>query len=302
MRKGFTLIEVLVALFISVLVMTSVLGSLDYTQRAVDAIHNVIETESAGPRILGQIRDDLSRIAVFDSGEYSALQGENRAIGGADADRLDLLVYRQSATAYQDLLRDVDVRAPLLEVGYALRQHPTLSDFLELYRREDFLVDEKPWEDGTFTLLYDSIIGLDIRYYEKPEQDPIWEDEWDSHEQESLPFALEIRLELEIQPRRSAESMGILGANKARLDFEDMFVIPASSRWVFRNRLHPILPGTEVANAPNDTGEEGANDPSIFSGGGAGVFQGGGDQRTRGGNGARGSSQRGSIGGGGRDG
>ena len=55
-RAGFSLLEVLVALLISALVMTSVLGSLDYTQQAVDAIYNVIETETAGPRILEAIR------------------------------------------------------------------------------------------------------------------------------------------------------------------------------------------------------------------------------------------------------
>jgi prepilin-type N-terminal cleavage/methylation domain-containing protein len=260
-RAGFTLIEVLVSLAIASLVMASVLGSLDVTQRAVDAIHNVIETETAGPRLLALIREDLESLAVYDPKEYRVLKGENRTIAGADADSLDFLAQRRSTRPLRDPTRMEPVYAPVVEVGYRCRQHPTSPDFLQLFRREDFLHDEKPFEDGEFTLLYDRVVGFELLYYEKPEFDPMWEEEWDSSEREALPYAIEFRLDIEIQPRRSAESLGILGSNRARLDFNDVFAIPETTRWVFRNRLHPTLPsaaepGTGDLGSGTGTGDD----------------------------------------------
>ncbi|MBC8328442.1 MAG: prepilin-type N-terminal cleavage/methylation domain-containing protein [Planctomycetes bacterium] len=282
-RAGFTLIEVLVSLAISGLVMASVLGSLDYTQRAVDAIHNVIETETAGPRLMALIREDLEALAVYDAAEFRVLKGESRTIAGADADSLDFIAYRRSTRSFQDPTRLRPVNAPLVEIGYRCRQSPASPDFLELYRREDFLQDDKPFEDGQFSLLYDRLVNLEILYYEKPEYDPVWEDDWDSAEMEALPYAIEVRLEIEIQPRRSAESLGILGSNRSRLSFTDMFTIPETTRWVFRNRLHPLLPTpgeAESLGTGAGPGDPAAPGPGVGGPpGGPGRPGGGGDGR-----------------------
>ncbi|RMH01924.1 MAG: hypothetical protein D6702_10210, partial [Planctomycetota bacterium] len=241
------MIEVLVSLAIAALVMASVLGSLDYTQRAVDAIHNIVETETAGPRLLALLRDDLDALAVYDAAEYRVLKSESRTIGGADADSLDFLAYKRGARPHRDPTRMAPVPAPLVEIGWRCRQHPTNPDFLELFRREDFLHDDEPFEDGEFALLYDRLVNFDLLFYERPEFDPVWEEEWDSAEREALPYAIEVRLEIEVQPRRSAESLAILGSNRSRLSFNDILVIPEPVRWVFRNRLHPVVPAPPEA-------------------------------------------------------
>lgn len=277
-RRGFTLMEITVALLISAMVVTSVLVSLDYTQRAVDAVHNIIETESAGPRVMALLRDDLDRMAVYDRREYALLRGKNESIRGADADSIDFVCERRSTVPMHDTVRDKDVYAPLCEVGYRLRLNPRLSDFLELYRREDFYEDEKPYDDGDFTLLYDRMINFDVRYYEKPEADPVWEDEWDSSEREGLPFAIEVRMELEVQPRRSLESLGILGANRSRLSFQDIVPVPEETRWVFRNRLHPSLPGPAKKDQNGQDGN--GNNNGDNKGGDANGQQGGGSPRN----------------------
>lgn len=253
-RAGFTLIETLLAVMISGMIMTAVLASVSYTQSAVDAVHNVIETENAGPRILAQIREDLSRMCVYDADEYRVFLGEDHSIAGADADRMDFLVRRRSTRPQLDFSTGRRVYAPLVEVGYRLRQNPESSDFLELYRREDFLHDEDPFRDGSFTLLYDRVVNFQVRYLERPELDPIYEDNWDSEEMEGLPFAIEIELEIEIQPRVSRESLGILGANRARYTYQDIITLPEELRWVFRNRLHPVRPAPGGGAESGETG------------------------------------------------
>jgi prepilin-type N-terminal cleavage/methylation domain-containing protein len=258
-RNGFTLLEVLVSMFISALIMVSVLGSLDSTQKAVDAIHNITLVEKAGPQLVSMIRQDLARLAVYDAGEYQVLLGESRTSPrGADADRINMLVHRRSANPYFDGLSSRHMRAPVNEVGYWVRQRPDSDDFLQLFRREDFMVDDEPFQDGYFAPLNDRIISFDLVYYGEPEFDPNSEDNWDTMQEGQLPYCIELNLELEVQPRKSAESKQILGANYARLEFSDYLVIPEATRWNFRNRIYPTLSGASGgATGTEGTGQEG---------------------------------------------
>jgi prepilin-type N-terminal cleavage/methylation domain-containing protein len=255
-RAGFTLVEVMVSMFISALIMVAVLGSLDSTQKAVDAIYNITLTEKAGPQLVHMIRKDLARLAVYDAGEYQLLRGESRTSPrGADADRLDMLVHGLSTSSYYDGVTSRNYRAPVNEVGYWVRQRPGSDDFLQLFRREDFLVDDEPFQGGFFAMLNDRIISFDLVYFGKPEYDPMSEDNWDTVEEAQLPYCIELNLQLEIQPRKSAESKQILGANRARLEFTDFLVIPEATRWKFRNRLYPTLSGSAAASSQPDGSE-----------------------------------------------
>ncbi|PCJ53949.1 MAG: hypothetical protein COA70_07310 [Planctomycetota bacterium] len=258
MNRGFTLLEVMISLAIMGMVMATVMETVDQTRSAVDAIHNVMETENTGPRILQTIRRDLEALAIYDAAEYKVFKGVNQTQMGAEADRIDLIVRKQGTVPVDLPTRNETVFAPFNEVGYRLRQNPLRPDFLELYRREDSLVDQDPFRDGTFTLVYDRIISLDIRYAEEPESQIVWLDSWDSYEREGLPYAIEIYLEIEIQPRRSLESLNILGANLARLEYTDVIHIPEETRWRFRNRIHPGLPGATDPNAQQVPGQDGA--------------------------------------------
>ena len=258
-RRGFTLMEVLIALAITGMLMTTVMQTLDGTRRAVDTIHNIIENENTGPRILEQMREDLSRLAVHDVADYRLLKGENDNIFGMAADKIDFLVYAPGKIPFRPVGADEPVRASLNEVGYRLRQNPVREDFLELYRREDPLVDDDPFQDGSFTLLYDRVVGLEIQYTEEPELNPAWKDSWESETQEALPHAIEVFLEVEVQPRRSLESLGIIGQNTRRLSYPDVFTIPTESRWRFRNRIHP-----QRVDAGEQSGE--GNDPNANPG------------------------------------
>jgi prepilin-type N-terminal cleavage/methylation domain-containing protein len=265
-RSGFTLVEVLIVVGMSGGLMVAVLANLDATRRAVDAIHNVMETESNGPRILDQIRSDLGHLAVYDAAEYRIFKGENASILGADADRMDMLVSGRSRLGVNVPGVGDGLHAPLTEVGYRLRTNPLRTDFLELYRREDALVDDEPWRDGGYALLYDRVVSFNLRYAAKPDHNLSWDEGWDSEQREALPFGIEIFLEIEVQPRNSRESLGIIGANRARLSFNDLMLVPSHQRWIFRNRLHPTLPEVGTAGAGDPAAAGGTPDPSSLGG------------------------------------
>ena len=238
-RRGFSLVEVLIAMAITALIMNTVSQALESTSKAVDAIHNLVESESTGPKVLELLREDLARLAVYDTKDYKLLKGDNEMIFGADADRLDLVVYSQSKVPFEVPGMRVPTRAAVNEIGYRVRESPLRKDFLELYRREDPMLDDRPLKGGSFTLMYDRVVSFDLGYAANPENSPAWKDNWDSESEESLPFAIRVFLEMEVQPRKSYESIGIMGANLSRLDFEDFMVIPEETRWRFRHRIHP---------------------------------------------------------------
>ena len=257
--RGFTLLEVLISLAIMTMIMTTVMQTVDQTRLAVDAIHNIMETENNGPRIMDRIREDLENVAVYDVDEYKVFKGVNRTLLGAEADQLELIVRNRGRTPVTAVGLEDDVFAPLNEVGYRLRANPLRDDFMELYRREDPLVDEDPFRDGTYTLLYDRIVSLEIRYTKEPDVNPVWIDDWDSEIRQTLPFAIDIFLELEVQPRRSLESLNILGANRARLEFNEVYHFPERTRWRFRNRLFSTMPGEEDSGSQADGTGNGAD-------------------------------------------
>ena len=288
--RGFTLLEVMISLAIMAMIMATVMQTVDQTRLAVDAIHNIMETENNGPRIIDQMREDLENIAVYDVQEYKVFKGVNRTLLGAEADQMDMLVCSRGRTPVSVPGIEREVFAPINEVGYRLRANPLRDDFMELYRREDPLVDDEPFRDGTYTLLYDRIVSLEIRYTKEPDVNPLWIDDWDSEIRQTLPFAIDIFLELEVQPRRSLESLNILGANRARLEFNEVFHFPERTRFRFRNRIYSTQPGAAAdaaagaADAAGTAAKDGATEGLDESAGGSSVGSGdGASGSTRGG-------------------
>lgn len=265
-QRGFTLLEVLISLAIMGMIMATVMQTLDSTRMAVDAIHNIMETENNGPRIMERMREDLENIAVYDVEEYKAFKGTNRTLLGAEADQMDMLVRSRGKAPVTVPGIDHPVFAPLNEVGYRLRANPLHDDFMEMYRREDALVDDEPFRDGTYTMLYDRVVSLQIRYNKEPDVNPLWVDDWDSEIRQTLPFAIDIFLELEVQPRRSLESLNIIGANRARLEFNEVYHYPERTRWRFRNRLHSTQPGEEDAASGDGTTADGSTAEDALDG------------------------------------
>jgi len=91
--------------------------------------------------------------------------------------------------------RSEDRTSPLTEVGYACRVNDEDSDYLELWRREDYFVDDKPTDGGHYTLVYDRIRTFRLRYYPIPEEAQVKEglEEWDSGLKKGIPYAIRVR-------------------------------------------------------------------------------------------------------------
>jgi type II secretion system protein J len=291
-RAGFTLIEVLLALTIMAWIMLQITIVLQSTRTSRDSIHNIQEQQLAGPAILARIESDLRALTLYNRDARYALRVQNRVLSGFEADSLDFVCTTDGLLPHREQANEAYRRADLNEVGYHLRPNPSSDDFLELYRREDFGLDDKPFEGGEFAFLHDRVKGFEIRVYAEDGVEAEPEEEWGEDEElVGLPARLEIELTLELAPRLLRES--IVKLDKV-VTYKRIFRFPAALAQAQELALVPLIPRIEKPTLQTPGG--GTPPPEEGGGGGDGGGDGRGGTGGVGGGDANGS---GGVGGGG---
>lgn len=292
-RSGFSLVEVLVALMIVSGIMLALTQLLEATRISRDTIHNIQETQLAGPAIMDLIERDLRGIMVYDRESDQALRVKNRVLLGRDADRIDFVTTTDSLVLAEAERRLV--RADVNEVGYALRLSPMDDEFLELYRREDFGIDDEPFDGGTYTFLHDHVKNLEIQIFEEDGQDVEGVDDWgDNEENVGLPRRVEIRLTLELAPRLSHEQLRIAPADKRIVTYTR--IVRFSEDLLTQMEVQPVPVVPNIAAVQDNAAAGSGGTPN--AGGGGGIPGGGGGRGPGGGGGGgtRGNGVGGSVG------
>jgi prepilin-type N-terminal cleavage/methylation domain-containing protein len=263
-RAGFTLVEVLLTLLIMSGIMVALTKILTAARTSRDTIHNIQETQLAGPAILDLLERDLRGIVTYDRTRQLHLRVKNRVMLGMDADSIDFVTSTDSLTLYS--MDDRFVKADVNEVGYRLRPNPASADqFLEIYRREGFGVDEDPYEDGTFMFLHDRVKGFDVQCFAKDGRDEQPIDEWGGEqnpENIGLPARMEITLVLELAPRLVNEQLLILPNDRRTLVYKRVIRFPEPLR-----AKEDEIPVPKVPATPQPTTQPGAGGATTPGGG-----------------------------------
>jgi prepilin-type N-terminal cleavage/methylation domain-containing protein len=234
---GFTLIEVLVTLLIVGGIMVAITQILEAARISRDTIHNIQETQLAGPAIMDLVERDLRALVIYDRPANELLRVVDRVAVGLDADSLDFVASTDSLVPTQVGYRWV--RCDINEVGYRLRPSPD-DDFLELYRREGFGVDDEPFEGGAFTFLHDRVKHFDVKVFTEDGIDADPEDGWNEvGDQDGLPLRLQIELTLELAPRIAREQLAIAPIDKRTVVYRRIVRLP-----------QPLIDGLEVTPVP----------------------------------------------------
>lgn len=199
-QKGFTLIEIMVAVvllaIISVLVFQSMGSMVGSRER--------FETRQQGYRGANVFLDRMTRelatavlyanielLGVSSNGEQTA----KSVFSGTNSGDQDKLTFDNlSHTRYLKDSKESD----LAEVTYFLEPQEESDGLFVLKRRDKSPLDAEPGEKGKVTILLDSVRELNFRYY-----DPVkgeYQDEWDTTKLDyanRLPRAVEITLVLQ---------------------------------------------------------------------------------------------------------
>lgn len=189
-NKGFTIIELLIAITILLIIMTVVYQgftvSTDGVRRA-EAVDNLNDTARI---IFLRLTDDINTAYLPD--KNAIFVGEAKRDGKYPRDTINL-----TSLSNQIIVKDAK-ESELHEIGYFLKE---ASDHkasgkdkpASLYRREKKTIGkEPPLEGGNSYELTEEIAGLRFRYYDGSK----WKDNWDSRTNKTLPKAVEIELTL----------------------------------------------------------------------------------------------------------
>ena len=199
--KGFTLIEVLLAMAILAVIMAVVYGSFSTAGRNVEQAEAARDETDLARTLLSKLTDDLTN-AYFNQ-SMTATSTTNQSVKltifygkkeeveeGDEKARHDSL----ALTTLTNFPRPDSKETELLEVGYFFREKPDGSGYT-FYRREkrELSADVPPLEGGVEYEITDRVEGLQLRYYNNVKQ---WVDEWDTSTLGALPKAVEITLTL----------------------------------------------------------------------------------------------------------
>ena len=209
-RSGFTIVEVLIAVAVMSLMLVSILKVLSAVRLTRDRIHNKQETQLAGPIIMDLIWEDLRGLHVLGRAKPEHLKVTDRVQYGLDADRIDFVT---TTSSREPVWIDGEVRrAQVCEVSYVTRPNPEDDEFLELYRREDYGVDDEPFAGGQYTFLTNRVKSFSIEVFteDDPDAEPVFD--WgnpDSSDEETqgLPASVVISMTLENAPRLLQEQL-----------------------------------------------------------------------------------------------
>jgi|SRR5579884_559548 general secretion pathway protein J len=178
-QRGFTLIEVLLAVAALATIAALTFASLASTIRLTDSVRDAAAREQLIRSSLRLIADELMSAQIHPSSPWI---GQNGQQNGRPADIVAFLSsgqIRREQAAESELTRVLYTREGTRLVRMARRNLYGLTD--EWLERTD---------------LADKIIGFNVRYFDELSQ--AWVDEWDGRNRRSQPKAVLIELTLQV--------------------------------------------------------------------------------------------------------
>lgn len=183
-RRGFTLVEMLVAGLITAFVLGSVAFSLAQVGRSRSSSKLRLDAHLRADAALNGLRRDVASIVRTNDLFYTRLLVSDDAVrvDGEVFDRDELVVFNTRLRP----LRDIDFNGEGIE--YETQCRISEDEFGPvLWQRRDPLPDEYPLGGGMVTPLVDGILGMTIQAYDGN----TWYEEWDS-DIDGLPQAVRL--------------------------------------------------------------------------------------------------------------
>ncbi len=271
-QAGFTLMEVLLAVLIMGMMLTSITQLLTMVRKTRDTVHNLQENQLVGPAVLDLVERDLRGILTTSRHSPDLLRVEDRVLNGLDADSIDFACTTNSILA--TLIDGRMVQSDYNEVGYRLRESGGSDDFLEIHRREGFGIDDEPLDGGRYIFLHDQVKGFNIEVFAEdgPEAEPLteWGTDPGDAETQGLPARIEISLTLELSPRLGSEKLPVAVFDKRTLTYKRIIRLPEVLRVAPTQVPVLAIPGVPQEEPEGGPGQAGNPDDTTGGAGGGG--------------------------------
>jgi len=198
--RGFTLVEMAVAVVIFMLFVSAVYGTYTAASKAITSTEEQQEVLQTGRVLLAQLNAELTSAYQSSSATVSSLYGEDSEDATAELQQDTLTLLTTAHVAYGDM-----PAGDLCQVTYEVSDGTEQDETPGLYVEESFHPDlELEDETPPRRLLSPLVVGLNCKYLAAGGTE--WETEW--VDQSALPMA--VRVELTLKPRREGAKPTIL--------------------------------------------------------------------------------------------
>lgn len=179
---GFTLMEVLIAVAILAIVLTTVYESFVQTRKVIGKAEASIEELRGVRAAFTRMMQDVSMAFMVKDNDNTFFTGTDDYSEGYATDSMDF-------TSYSNRIRNNDSKeSDQIEVGYSLKRGN--EGKAVLIKRVKKRIDDNPGYGGDSFELSEDIVGLNLRYLDED----AWVDSWDSRVNKTIPKAVEITI------------------------------------------------------------------------------------------------------------
>jgi general secretion pathway protein J len=194
--RGFTLLEVMVAVAIMAMVSVLIYGAFDGLSRGKKNLGRVNDRYHQGRAAISRMSMELS--SAFLSAHQPLTEQQIRRLTifggsrGSPADRIDFTSF-----SHRRLVRDSH-ESDQNEISYFGSPDPNVSGKIDLARRESPVIDLEPKRGGEVNVLVEDIDSFDVKYFDAATG--MWTETWDTTQATGqlgrLPFEVKINLVL----------------------------------------------------------------------------------------------------------
>ncbi|MBW2688290.1 MAG: prepilin-type N-terminal cleavage/methylation domain-containing protein [Deltaproteobacteria bacterium] len=197
MRRGFTLLEIMLAVSVLALVGTMIYGGFSQTALNKARIEKDVEQSRVVHMALERMVRELTMAFVSRVVETAFIGKDN----GRD-DRIDFTSF-----SHRRLYRDAR-ESDQNEISYFVTEHPDDPDVQVLARREQNRIDDDPRRGGKSQILVENVEEFNLEYFDPLLSD--WVQTWNTEDVLAQPNRLptQVRIRLAItNPRRRGEAL-----------------------------------------------------------------------------------------------
>lgn len=201
--KGFTLLEMLIAIAIVAMVMLvsyQVTSRMLRTKKRIETRQELFHSARVG---LEKMVQDISMAFLLKGKAHLGDdQGSDQLKTVFKGDENDLYFVSMSHLR----LFSTSYESETAEVGYKIEKDPDGGDGYVLMRRESKFIDRNPEEGGRWIVIADRVKKIELEYYDDKKNE--WQTSWNSETEQNdrLPEAVRIRLALQ-HPTREGEEI-----------------------------------------------------------------------------------------------
>jgi len=189
--RGFTLVEVLIAVAITAVIGAMALGAFQRSHAARQAVEEQDERVAGARGVLGRMAREVSAAFLSDHFDRQRFRDRPTVFKGRDGGDRDSLLF--ATMAHTRGIRDAR-ESDQSVVEYYVDADPDAPGEYALFRREKVRIDDEPTRGGTKALLLRHVSGFDVTYWDWQKQE--WTRDWSTAPGDRTLLPTRVRMKL----------------------------------------------------------------------------------------------------------